>query len=187
MASNICDNCALRLFNDKCHCLEGVGNPNYGTLIVVPNVDYNAYKNKGMTFSKYVEIINKVLSSSTGGLEKYYVTPLIRCKLYDECPIDKRMISNCSVHTFRDICKYNFTKILLLGRASELINVDNIGDNINKIFIGNNTELRGYSVNYSPFIKYIDEDKFEVFKEHLIKWYNANKYNNYNGYEINVV
>ena len=60
MSSNICDSCALRLFNDKCHCLEGVGNPNYGTLIVVPNVDYNAYKNKGMTFSKYVEIIKKV-------------------------------------------------------------------------------------------------------------------------------
>ena len=66
-----CDNCALRLFNDKCHCLEGVGNPNYGTLIVVPNVDYNAYKNKGMTFSKYVEIINDILSPSTGGLEEY--------------------------------------------------------------------------------------------------------------------
>ena len=182
-----CDNCALRLFNDKCHCLEGVGNPNYGTLIVVPNVDYNAYKNKGMTFSKYVEIINDILSPSTGGLEEYYVTPLIRCKLYDKCPIDRRMIINCSVHTFKDIHKYNFTKILLLGKASELINVDNIGDNINKIFIGNNTELRGYSVNYSPFIKYIDEDKFEVFKEHLIKWYNANKYNNYNGYEVNIV
>ena len=40
---------------------------------------------------------------------------------------------------------------------------------------------------YDILIKYIDEDKFEVFKEHLIKWYNANKYNNYNGYEINVV
>ena len=64
--------------------------------------------------------------------------------------------------------------------------VENIED-INKIFIGINNELRGYSVNYSPFIKYIDEDKFEVFKEHLIKWYNANKYNNYNGYEVNVV
>ena len=121
-----CDSCALRLFNDKCHCLEGVGNPNYGTLIVVPNVDYNAYKNKGMTFSKYVEIINEVLSPSTGGLEEYYVTPLIRCKLYDECPIDRRMIINCSAHTFKDIHKYNFTKILLLGKASELINVDHI-------------------------------------------------------------
>ena len=44
-----CDNCALRLFNDKCHCLEGVGNPLYGKIIVVPNVDYDAYKNKGIT------------------------------------------------------------------------------------------------------------------------------------------
>ena len=57
MASNVCDNCALGMFNTKCKCLHGVGNPMSGMMIVVPNVDYNAYKNRGMTFSKYVEIV----------------------------------------------------------------------------------------------------------------------------------
>lgn len=55
MASNVCDDCALGMFNTKCKCLSGVGNPMSGMIIVVPNVDYNAYKNRGMTFSKYVK------------------------------------------------------------------------------------------------------------------------------------
>ena len=54
MIPKVCDNCALGMFNTKCKCLDGVGNPMSGMIIVVPNVDYNAYKNKGMTFSKYV-------------------------------------------------------------------------------------------------------------------------------------
>ena len=40
---------------------------------------------------------------------------------------------------------------------------------------------------YSPFVKYIDDNKYKEFCNHLIKWYNANKDNNYNGYEINII
>ena len=52
MHTNICKDCPLGMFNTKCKCLSGVGNPMSGMIIVVPNVDYNAYKNKGMAFSK---------------------------------------------------------------------------------------------------------------------------------------
>ena len=90
---NVCKDCPLRLFNDKCHCFKGVGNPLYGKIIVVPNVDYDAYKNKGMTFSKYVEIINEALSPSTGGLNDYFIVPLIRCKLTYKCPLCKNIIT----------------------------------------------------------------------------------------------
>lgn len=45
-----CNKCPLRMFNNKCYNLQPVGNPLYGNAIVVPNVDYNAYKNKGMNF-----------------------------------------------------------------------------------------------------------------------------------------
>lgn len=67
MASNVCDDCALGMFNTKCKCLSGVGNPMSGMIIVVPNVDYNAYKNRGMTFSKYVEIVKENYHISYGG------------------------------------------------------------------------------------------------------------------------
>lgn len=43
MIDNPCDNCPLRLFNSKCHNLQGVGNPFMGKLIILPNVDYDAY------------------------------------------------------------------------------------------------------------------------------------------------
>lgn len=67
MSSKVCDDCALGMFNTKCKCLDGVGNPMSGMIIVVPNVDYNAYKNRGMTFSKYVEIVKETITSLTGG------------------------------------------------------------------------------------------------------------------------
>ena len=41
MIPKVCDNCALGMFNTKCKCLDGVGNPMSGMIIVVPNVDYN--------------------------------------------------------------------------------------------------------------------------------------------------
>ncbi len=52
------------MFNNKCYNLQPTGNPLYGNAIVVPNVDYNAYKNKGMSFSKYVEVIKDIISST---------------------------------------------------------------------------------------------------------------------------
>ena len=51
MVKSICDNCALRLYNTKSYNLQGIGNPFYGNCIVVPNVDYKAYKGKSMDFS----------------------------------------------------------------------------------------------------------------------------------------
>ena len=63
-----CNKCPLRMFNNKCYNLQPTGNPLYGNAIVVPNVDYNAYKNKGMSFSKYVEVIKDIISS-TGELD----------------------------------------------------------------------------------------------------------------------
>jgi len=186
---DICNNCALRLFNDKCHCLKGVGNPYYGKVIVVPNVDYNAYKNKGMTFSKYVEIIREVLSPSTGGLEDYYIVPLIRCKLTDKCPLSNDIIKKCSIYTLSDIVNIHAVKVLLLGDAARyFLSIEDIADKTNKLYVTkDNDAIRGYSVSYSPFIKYVDDAKYKEFCNHLIKWYNANKDNNYNGYEINIL
>ena len=45
MIPKVCDNCALGMFNTKCKCLNGVGNPMSGMMIVVLNVDYYAFEN----------------------------------------------------------------------------------------------------------------------------------------------
>ena len=45
---NYCEDCVIRLFNTKHYNLQGIGNPYFGNCIIVPNVDYNAYKKGGM-------------------------------------------------------------------------------------------------------------------------------------------
>lgn len=184
---NHCINCPLRMF-DKHYNHKGVGNPTYGNFIVIPNVDYDAYK-KGMTYSKYVQIVQEVLSPFTGGLEDYYIVPLIRCRLVKECPVNDAVISHCINYTHRDIFKYNAVKIMLLGDAAKyFMNVDSISEITNKIYLlRDNVSIRGYSASYSPFVKYTDDNKYKEFCNHLIRWYNANKENNYNGYKIEML
>ena len=168
----ICNKCPLKLFNNKCYNLQPIGNPIYGNAIVVPNVDYNAYKNKGMDFSKYVEIIKDVMSS-TGELDNYYVIPLIRCKLVKECPINNDILSNCATYFVNEIRKYKLRHVILLGDAAKFwLNIDNISAYTDSVICDSNTRTI-YNVSYSPFVKYIDDNKFEDFKSHLIKWCNS--------------
>ena len=94
--NTICKDCALRLYNTKSYNLQGVGNPFYGNCIVVPNVDYKAYKGKSMSFSSQVEVIKEVLIPLTGVEESnFYVVPLIRCNEQISREIDKRTFDNC--------------------------------------------------------------------------------------------
>lgn len=107
----------------------------------------------------------------------------------DKCLLNDNIISRCIIHTIKDIVDTHAVKILLLGDAAKLfLSVADISNNVDKLYITkDNGNIRGYCVSYSPFIKYIDDNKYKEFCNHLIKWYNANKDNNYNGYEINIV
>lgn len=181
----ICDDCALRLYNTKSYNLQGVGNPFYGNCIVVPNVDYKAYKGKSMGFSSQVEIIRDVLHSSTGEEDSnFYIVPLIRCNEQISCEIDKITYNKC-LHWFaQDIRKYDFKNILLLGTAARRFLNINIHDYLDTLIITKNN--RRYFVNYSPLVQYNDDKLFNTFKEYLIKWYNSINSNIFN-YNINYV
>lgn len=107
----------------------------------------------------------------------------------DKCPLNSNIISRCIIHTIRDIVNTHAVKILLLGDAAKLfLSITDISNKTDKLYITkDNGNIRGYCVSYSPFVKYIDDNKYKEFCNHLIKWYNANKDNNYNGYEINII
>ena len=182
MIPKVCEGCPLGMFNTKCKCLSGVGNPMSGMIIVVPNVDYNAYKNRGMTFSKYVEIVRDTIIPFTGGLEQLdpFIVPLIRCKLDDKCPVNEYIVRRCMLHTFADIRVHNIKKIMLLGKAATSFGFD-ITKGKDKLYY---VAPFVYSTNYSPFIKFIDDNKYDEFRNRLVKWLTANKDNNYNGMEI---
>lgn len=182
---NICDDCPIRLFNNKYYNLNGVGNPYFGNCIVVPNVDYNAYKKGSMGFSEQVKIIKESLHLSTGGgdeLEEFYIVPLIRCNESISCELDDNSYNRCLQHFANDVRKYNFKNILLLGDAGRrFLNCD-ISDNLNNLIISSNN--RFYNINYSPLIKYINEEKFAIFETYLRKWYSYCITQNFNDYYV---
>jgi len=168
----ICDNCALRLYNTKSYNLHGIGNFFKGNCIVVPNVDYKAYKGKSMSFSSQVEIIKDVLHLSTGEEEyNFCILPLIRCNEQISCEVDNATYARCLTFFARDVKLYDFKNILLLGNAARRFLNINIHEYLNTIIISKNK--RRYFVNYSPLVKNIDKNMFNVFKDNLIKWYNS--------------
>lgn len=168
----LCKDCALRLYNTKSYNLQGVGNPFYGNCIVVPNVDYKAYKGKSMDFSTQVEIIKETLILSTGVEESnLYIVPLIRCNEQISCELDEITYNKC-IHWFADdMRKYQFKNVLLLGNAARRFLNVNIKDYLDTILLSKKG-IR-YFVNYSPLVQYVDEKLFYTFKEYLIKWYNS--------------
>lgn len=170
---NICDECPIRLFNTKHHNLKGIGNPYFGNCIVVPNVDYDAYKKGSMGFSEQVAIIKDIIHSSTGegdNLDYIHIVPLLRCNETISCEVDDASYKRCLTHLAKDIIKYQFTNLLLLGDAAKRLLDCDIGNHLDTILVSKNN--RCYNVNYSPLIKYTNEEKYETFKQYLIKWYN---------------
>lgn len=170
---DICKNCPIRLFNTKHYNLQGIGNPYFGNCIVIPNVDYNAYKKGNIGFSEQVNIIKEVLHISTGerdNLDDLYIVPLIRCNESISCELDDNSYYRCLTHFANDMRKYQFKRILLLGDAGRrFLNCD-ITENLDSLMVSPNN--RFYNVNYSPLIKYKDNEKYFIFETYLIKWYN---------------
>lgn len=181
-----CKDCAVGLYNTKHHNIQGVGNPWNGICIVVPNVDYGAYKLGDMSFSSQVEQIKSVLSSSTGDLlSNLYIVPLIRCNETISCALDNITYNRC-IHWFaEDVRKFQFKDILLLGTAAKRFLNCNITNYLNSIIISRNNKR--YAVNYSPSILTIDSAKVDIFKQNLIKWYNSVINEDFSNYEKVIV
>jgi hypothetical protein len=165
----ICDDCALRLVN-KVTNVQGIGNPWTGRCIVVPNVDGRLLNGKDASFSKQVDIIREVLSSMGDVTEECYIVPFIRCAEKLACPIDNSTIDKCIQWFAKDVEKYNFKDIILLGSSVKRFLNISIEPNLDNVFVSKNG--RRYFVNYSPFI-YENTDKFAIFENYLIKWYRS--------------
>lgn len=181
MIDNPCDNCPLRLFNSKCHNLQGVGNPFMGKLIILPNVDYDAYKHKDMSFSKQVEVLMQNISF-TGELADTYIVPLIRCNESLGCDINDDIIRNCQIYLAEDVKTYDFKHIMLCGSAVERFLHGSIYRLIDSIVVSSNN--RRYYSNYSPLIKYVDESKFKTFVQKVDDFLYSATNNDYSKYDI---
>ena len=182
---NVCNNCPLRLFNDKGHNISGIGNIWSGNALVLPNVDKSAYKKQDMSFSNQVSIINEILS--TGGQEQnLYIVPLIRCNEKFDIEITDRIIIRCSHYFEEDVNNHQIKNIMLCGDAARrILNVDDLKPYLDIIICERKTRRR-YFINYSPLVKYTNDENFEVFKHYLIKYYNSIMSKMYD-YEIMII
>lgn len=180
---DICENCALRLFNDKGHNLAGVGNAIYGNMIIIPNVDKYAYKKQDMTFSKTVEVVNNMLNASTGVIatDYFYITPLIKCREVNNFSVTEYEIKNCVNHLNNEIVRYNIRTIFIMGKVSNRLFNLGINDLFDKVYVSGRYLISG---TYNPLISFFDEQKGTECTNHLIKWYNALINKNFIGYEI---
>lgn len=193
--ADICNNCPMRLFNEKHYNLQGIGNPFCGKVIVVPNVDYDAYKLGDMTYSHQVSLIQEVLgdrleyhhSSKGVELSNLYILPLIRCNEQISCPVDNISYNRC-LHLFaNDVRTYDFKDILLLGEAARrFLSVDALKPYLDTIFVSKGNKRR-YAVNYSPLIKHTGEYHYDIFKENLIKWFNFTIEHDYSQYNVKMI
>lgn len=169
----------MRLLNDKVYNLQGVGNPMFGNVIIIPNVDYKAYRRKRLELGEYVkEIISTILP--TGELSDVYITPLVHCKANRTYPVNNSILRNCSQILQYEFKKYNFKRVLILGSAVEQI----MGLDLKKyagktIYYRQNNSF--WTMTYSPLCKHSNATKYSEFKNHLTKWYNnvINKNNQY--------
>lgn len=175
--TSVCDNCAIRLFNTKGYCLSGIGEPYSGNAVILPNVDYSAYKASDVSFSKQIEIISNILF--TGGFTKpnLFYLPLIRCNETISCDINDFVFKRCLTYLIADIKTYKFKNYLVIGKAVNRLFPDtSIYYARNSIYRNN---IGSFAFTYSPFNK----DKCEEFQYDVIRWYSAiinNNYSNYN-------
>lgn len=177
-----CKTCAIRLFNEKCYNIEGVGNPLHGNMIIISNIDDKAYKTNDLSFSEQINIMKDVIPSTGGDelLDLCYITPLIKCR-ESNCEADEHSITCCIKNLAKEFIKYRPNNVLVTGSAVSRFLICSIHEYLNNYFVSKNN-IR-YFVNYSPLIKFNDEHKFETFKNHLEKWIVAVKYNYFNNYE----
>lgn len=172
--NNLCKDCALKLYNTKHYNLQGIGNPWNGLCIIIPNVDYNAYKKGDLSFSAQVEIIKSIFSTGdelqNNILDNIYIVPLIRCNETISCPIDNITYNRCLHFLADDVRTYKFHDILLLGNACRRFLGINPKEYLDYMFISKKG-IR-YTVNYSPLVKLTNDDLFNSFQKHLLSWYN---------------
>ena len=177
-----CKTCAIRLFNEKCYNINGVGNPFLGNMIIISNVDNKAYKTNDLSFSEQIRIMEEVILPTGGDklLELCYITPLIKCR-ESNCEADDHSLQCCIKNLAQEVIKYKPVNVLVTGSAVNRFLNCSIHEYLDKFIVSKNN-IR-YFVNYSPLIKFNNDNKFEIFKRHFEEWITAVKYKYYNNYE----
>lgn len=191
MECNICNDCALRLFNTKGHNIHGVGNAHYGNMIIMAYVDKESYKAQNYSFSKGVQMLNNHCISSTGELitNYCYITPAIKCKIPITFEIGNDIIKRCTYILCREITQYNIRLVMLIGSANKLFGCSPIGD-INIVHVTRNLSKDGFIYYFHlPNVFYGNptEELIKTFNDGFSNWYNAIKTFNFNNYKMKFI
>lgn len=164
-SSTPCTNCPYSIIS-KHYYYSAIGNTMSGNLIMLPYISDVA-----------LNIINDIIHDDNL-LDNVSITALVKCPYNNKFPINENVIAHCIQYSISEFNADNFVNIMLLGDASRyMMGIGNIKEYLSKVVVSR--KKRNYFVNYNPLVK--DDKQFELFKAHLIKWYDSviNKTYNY--------
>lgn len=175
-----CDDCILKLTCKDYRRPQVYGNLFSNNLIVIPYIDSNKIED-----DKGVKEILQALNSSTGGdTLDLCIIPMLQC-----CPnnIQYEVVSQYYVDCLKRTLAYYKIQpkknILLCGIQSVnlFMTINDIKQLYDTCFTVHGQHI---VITYSPRIKFIDDNKSNIFTNHLIKWYNAAINNDFSMYNM---
>ena len=173
MEDDVCEYCMLRLYNSS-RGRSYYGVLHYGNLAIIPHND-----------KKLMREMLSIASSTGDGHSNFAIAPMIQCS---KLPNDNEMVSNniyndCFHATLIKHSLWEAKNILLCGLQA--IRCFYSADNVEP-FAGFHLKTGSKHIvcTYSPRVKYVDESKFEKFKEHLKTWYNCSITNDWSVYDF---
>ena len=108
------------------------------------------------------------------------------CEEKFDIEITDRILIRCSHYFEEDVNNHQIKNIMLCGDAARrMLHIDDLKPYLDTVICENKTRRR-YFVNYSPLVKYTNDEHFEVFKSHLLKYYNSITSKMYD-YEIMII
>lgn len=174
---DVCQDCALRLFNTKGHNIIGEGCTQYGNVIIIPYIDKDAYRRQDITFDNGVKIVKDIITEECNEdiLNWCYFTSLIKCNETTKCPVNDNILRRCFTHLIKEFNDIKPKNVLMLGTdtPAKVNDLNFYNYSTHRPFI----DVKGinFSWNYSPYVKYYNKERFNLFKSSLIEWFNQVK------------
>lgn len=166
-----CINCPNRIFNTGSYIIGGRGSIHGDIVFLFPKSD-KEYNNNNQLFIDVGNLYDEY--SGRNNTEDVYMTYSIKCSCSNNYDTYNAAVNNCRKILWKELAKINYKYLFIFGEAWR-----SISNNPLPRFMA--TGGKYVLVNYSPFVKYKDENLYHTFKQRFVDdviWATKNR-NNY--------
>lgn len=169
----ICSNCPNRIFNTGKYIIGGKGSIHGDVVFLFPRSDRN-YCNDYQLFIDIGNLYDEY--SGRSNTEDVYMTYGVKCACSNNYNTYIAAVKNCRNILWQELAMIKYKYLFIFGDAWQSISDTNIPR-----FMA----IKGKYVfnNYSPLIKFKDNDLYEIFKQRFaddVKWIVNNRTMRYN-------